>query len=192
MPPIRTFISFDTPQSIRNEIYALQSQLKNSHADVRWESQEKFHATIKFLGNVDEQQLSRVISTIEENVNRYHRFEIVYQGLGAFPAVRNPRVIWVGCENADGTLEKIKNELDDVLLPFGFEKENRKFHPHITLGRVKSSKGVTNLTPMLENLTFEPRTTTIGEILVMKSVLKSEGSVYSVLKSIQLHTLTRE
>ncbi|MBI4548988.1 MAG: RNA 2',3'-cyclic phosphodiesterase [Ignavibacteriae bacterium] len=186
MPPIRAFIAFETPYEIRDEIYALQSQLKNSQADVRWEFLEKFHVTIKFLGNVDEQALPDVISSIETALGKYTCFDVTYQGLGAFPNLRNPRVIWVSCVNADGILEKAKNELDDALLPLGFEKEDRTFHPHITLGRVKSSKRLKNLTPMLEKLTFEPRSTTISEILVMKSVLKPEGSVYSILKSIQL------
>jgi 2'-5' RNA ligase len=183
---IRTFIAFDTPEDIRYKMSVLQEKLRQSRADVKWESGDKFHATIKFLGNVDEHLLSNVILICEKGLSNYASFEIIYQSLGCFPNKKHPRVIWIGCENPDNTLLKLKNSLDKDLLPLGFEIEYRSFHPHITLGRVKSPKGFPNLLPMLENLTFERQEATIQEILIMKSVLKPEGSEYSVLKTIQL------
>jgi 2'-5' RNA ligase len=186
MASIRTFIAFDTPISIRERMSLLQSELKTSGADVRWESVDKFHITIKFLGSVEESVLSSVLSTIERAVVSYHPFDATYRSLGAFPNKKHPRVIWIGCENADGTLQQIKDTLDQSLLPFGFEIEDRTFHPHVTLGRVKRGRGMSDLTHMLENRTFEPEQTTIGGILIMKSVLKPTGSEYSILRTVQL------
>ncbi len=188
MLPLRTFIAFDSPKPVREELSKLQLQLRKSNADVRWESPEKFHATIKFLGDVQEGNLPNILSKIQSVVQIYSQFEIVFKNLGCFPHRKNPRVIWVGCENADGELEVMKTQLDIELLPLGFEVENRPFHPHITLGRVKSPRGLKNLTSILESLTFQPQNAVIKEILTMKSVLKREGSEYSVLKSLQLKT----
>ena len=100
--------------------------------------------------------------------------------------MKSPRVLWIGCENPDGRLLPLKNALDSGLLPEGFEVEDRPFHPHVTLGRVKSLRGKNDLTPMLEKLTLEPRVATVAEIIVMKSTLKPQGAVYTVLKNIRL------
>ncbi len=188
MPAIRTFIALDTPEVIRGEIQTLQAELKKSGADVKWESLQKFHATIKFLGDVQEMMMDRLLQRIRQAVAASPCFEVVFESLGCFPNIHNPRVIWVGCHNADGTLGALKSRLDADLIPLGFEAEDRAFHPHITLGRVKSSGGIRNLTPMLEKLTFQPRNAAITEILVMKSVLKREGSEYSIIESIPLHS----
>lgn len=164
----------------------LQSELKISGADVKWERKDKFHATIKFLGDVSEEKLSAVLNEIDAIVSDFSETEVIYQSLGAFPNKKNPRVIWIGCDNPDGILLNLKNAFDHNLSRFGFEIENRPFHPHITLGRIKSSNQLKNLHPMLENLTFEPQKALINEILVMKSVLKPEGSEYSILQTIPL------
>ena len=164
----------------------LQEQLKQSHADVRWELPHQLHATIKFLGDVEERTMPTVLSTIQTGVRLFPHFEIVYATIGFFPDKRHPRIIWIGCGENKGTLLHIKNNLDNQLLPLGFAVEDRKFHPHITLGRVKSNRNLHHLTPMLEKCTFEPRVAVVKEILVMQSVLKPRGAEYSVLQSIQL------
>ena len=107
--------------------------------------------------------------------------------MGCFPDIRHPHVVWVGCSNPDKRLESIKTMLDSELTPLGFESEKRAFRPHITLGRIKSEKNISHLISTLEKLTFEPQSCTISEMVLMKSVLKSQGSEYSVLKKFQLH-----
>lgn len=186
MASLRTFIAINAPEPIRKEMKFLQDELKKSHADVRWESSEKFHATLKFLGNIDEAKVPRVLSTLESTLLPFKPFEVTFYSLGSFPDKRHPRVIWIGCENPDGTLLRIKNDLDKNLLQFGCEIEKRDFHPHVTLGRVVSEKGLYHLTPMLEKLTFEPRKTLLDGIYFMRSVLKPEGAEYSILKIIHL------
>lgn len=141
MPTIRAFIAFDTPPAICDEMSRLQQELKKSSADVRWEPPDKFHATIKFLGDVKEEILPTVLTRIGAVAESTPAFDITYQTLGCFPNRRNPRVIWVGCSNTDGTLELLKTRLDVELLPLNFEIESRAFHPHVTLGRVRSPKG---------------------------------------------------
>ena len=186
MPSIRAFIAIETPESTRKDISVLQTELRKSKADVRWEPEEKFHATIKFLGDVDENQLATVISMIEAVAAQHEGCMVVFEKLGCFPNARNPRVVWVGCSNPDGKLEALKTILDKELHSFGFEIETRPFHPHITLGRVKSPQGNRNLISILENLTFEPHACAVKELVVMRSVLKPSGSEYSILKKVQL------
>jgi 2'-5' RNA ligase len=186
MAKIRTFIAFETPPSVREKIISLENQLRQSPADVRWESPDKFHITIKFLGDVDDGQLPDILALIERISHMHTTFNIVYSGLGAFPNKKQPRVVWIGCENPDGILAGLKDALDRGLAPKGFEIEQRPFHPHLTLGRIKCPQGLRDLTPMLENLTFEPQSIQVKEIVVMKSILQPHGAVYTLLKKIQL------
>src|SRR5260221_5183553 len=181
MGSIRTFIAFDTPARVREAMMAVQEELAEPDADVRWESPEKSHTTIKFLGGVDESILPGVLETTRSVCGTFRPFEVTYEGVGAFPEGRHPKVIWTGCLNADGSLASLKSALDRALVPFGFPIEERAFRPHLTLGRVRSPRGLQYLTPKLEKLTFEPRKETISEILVMKSVLRPQGGEYTVL-----------
>jgi len=186
MAAVRTFIAFDTPADIRDDAVKLQSELKKSGAGVKWEPSDKFHVTVKFLGDVVEEELGNIIAIVENTVKNQLCFDVSYEALGCFPGPGRPKVIWIGVRSLDGRLEALKDGLDSRLLPSGFEVEKRKFHPHITLGRVKTEKNLAHLIPMLKNLNFEPHKAVIGEIAVIKSVLKPEGSIYSVLRTIQL------
>lgn len=179
---IRSFIAIETPPHVRNAMAEVQAQLKTSNADVRWESNEKLHATIKFLGNFDESTLPSLIKTIEQLTKTTHPFEVTFMHIGCFPSINRPRVIWVGCENRDGTLLNLKHNLDSALQSFGFEIENQEFHPHVTVGRVKSLRGIKALIPMLQTITFVPYSVPCNEILLMKSALKPQGSEYSVIR----------
>jgi 2'-5' RNA ligase len=189
MASIRTFIAFDTPPSLKEEISRIQSILKESHADVRWETDNKFHVTIKFLGDVEEKIFPTIFTIVKNITEKYHPFPVIYQNLGVFPNKIRPRVLWVGCTNTDRQLLDIKNQFDEALKPYGFEIEDRQFHPHVTLGRVKSPSGIKDLIQTLENVTFEPRQVSISDILVVKSILKPSGSEYSTLASMPLSPL---
>lgn len=182
----RTFISFAPPLDIREEMTTLQDHLKESHAEVKWEHPDQFHATIKFLGDMDERALPDVLATVRGAVANFSPLTISFQTLGAFPTIYQPRIVWVSCNDSDGSLLDMKELLDSMLLRLGFPKDEQIFHPHVTLGRVKSNRNVQYLTPMLEKCTFEPRITVVDGISVMKSLLTPQGAKYSTIQSIHL------
>jgi 2'-5' RNA ligase len=186
MAGVRTFIAFETPGEIRQSLNAVQSRLKGAGADVRWEPDEKFHATIKFLGDIEERRLPAVLENIAQTAAPFQPFGVRYVGAGVFPDKRRPRVVWIGCENTDGRLHALKSALDDALAVLGFPAEERAFHPHITLGRIASPRGVKDLLSKLESLTFEPHSAIIDRVVVMKSTLKPQGSEYTRLTTISL------
>ena len=186
MASIRTFIAIETPSDIRAKIISLQRTLKQIDADVRWESEDTLHTTIKFLGDVNENILPTLVSLIEPIAQNQSPCTIIIEKSGCFPNTHQPRVIWVGCTNPDNKLTAIKKMIDTALQPHGFEIEQRAFTPHITLGRVKGTKNLSHLISSMEKLTFEPQQYTVHEVVLMKSVLRLEGSEYSVLKKFQL------
>ncbi len=183
---VRTFLAFDTPGPVKRRMVEIQARLRTSNADVRWESDEKLHCTVKFLGNTDPSLLSTIGETIESAVTRVPPVTITYRTVGCFPTMKDPRVLWIGIEESEGRLRALHTSIEESLTPLGFPPEDRPFHPHVTLGRVKSRRNITNLLRMLESVTFESEPAMLRELVLFRSDLKPTGSVYTILKSIPL------
>ncbi len=186
MPFLRLFVALETPPAIIPQIVAIRDRLRGSNADVKWETDEKLHATVKFLGKTDEDLLPEIVSYIRGVCETKSPLLIKYNGVGCFPNRRAPRVVWVGMDDTSRMIVSIKEEIESLLAPLGFEKEDREFHPHVTLGRVKSERGVRSLLRMMESVTFESQPAEIREIALIKSDLKPDGSVYTTLNRIPL------
>jgi RNA 2',3'-cyclic 3'-phosphodiesterase len=186
MAILRTFIALETPEEKRKIFSQLQSKLKESDADVKWEHEDKFHATIKFLGDTNEALLPQINSHIGAICKKYPPFTLVFDSVGFFPNWKNPRVVWIGCSTHNPVVSHIKTQLDTLLAPLGFKTENRAFHPHITMGRIWSDRNVKHLLSIAESLTFEPSEIAINELVLMKSILRPEGSEYFILEKSRL------
>ncbi len=89
-------------------------------------------------------------------------------------------------EDLTGLLSVLQNEIETVLIPLGFEREEKTFHAHVTLGRVKSNVGLQGLLRSMESITFESQPVVIQEISLIKSELRSSGSVYTTLETFPL------
>jgi RNA 2',3'-cyclic 3'-phosphodiesterase len=187
MPGIRTFIALPTHLHAQQAIAGIQTKLKATHVDVKWESQNKFHITLVFLGNVEQSKLELLSTALAKSVQQFSSFTIAYESIGAFPNVQNPRVVWIGTKSNQTVLD-LQATARRICAEFGFPKEDRVFHPHITLGRVKENHNFVRLTEAIKTITFEPIETLCSEILLMKSELLPGGSIYTILKSLPLHT----
>lgn len=185
---IRSFIAIDIPDDIKEKIAGIQSELRESQADVRWVKPGSIHLTLKFLGNIEEAQAKEVEEQMRESAKGISPFSINVTGIGVFPNRRNPRVIWIGLEEATGALSALQKRIEENLTILGFEKEGRNFSPHLTIGRVKSSKGKSRLIEILEEKKEEHlhRNLSVHEFRLMKSELKPAGPVYTVLGTIAL------
>lgn len=184
---IRTFIAIDVPEKIKDEIFEVEKELiKSAGEGIKWEGKEKFHITLKFLGDVNEEMIDSIYKILSESLTGFGKFPVVYKGIGAFPDFKNPRVIWIGCEDPTGKLSELQKVVEEKMSEFGFEKEDKEYHPHITLGRVKKARNISSLIKKIENINFEARTGEVAEVLIMKSDLKPSGSVYTVLRKIKL------
>lgn len=188
MPTIRLFVAVDTPREIRDALTGLRDRLKHSGADVRWESPEKFHITLKFIGDAPEELLPDFVSLLEGVAAHRAQVEIRYGGIGCFPDRHDPRVIWVGVADPRGLLADLAQEIEDGCAVLGVPRERRGFHAHVTLGRVKSRRNLGSLLATMESATFENLPATVSAMLFMKSELTPGGSVYTTLKQLPLHT----
>ena len=186
METLRSFIALPTSLEARQSIADVQTSLKETQANVKWESQEKFHITLIFLGTVAQSKLELLSTELAKSAQQFRSFPLTYVSIGAFPNAHAPRVVWVGIQD-NPVILGLQAAVQKVCEGFGFPKEDRSFHPHITLGRMKEPHNLGRLTEAIKTITFEPIETPCSELLLMKSELHPSGSRYTILKSFPLN-----
>lgn len=184
---MRSFIAVPTIREIQNKIAAIQAELISSAADVKWESSDKFHITLKFLGEVETSTLEIISATVMDIIHRFPPLEICYESLGVFPNFNNPRIVWMGARK-NQNISNLQAQVEDACEQCGIPKEERAFHPHITLGRVKGSRNIVRLTEAIKSCNFDPMETTCSEIVLMKSDIRPSGSLYTKVHSFPFQT----
>jgi 2'-5' RNA ligase len=187
MSKIRAFFAINTSEEVKSKILDVQTLLKQIESDVKWEPEEKFHITLKFLGDIDETLLKEMTETIRLEVKNFYSFKLTYEGLGCFPTIKFPRVIWIGCKCENDRIFNLNEIVENISSSFNFPLEKGKFHPHITLGRVKGNNGLKEITSLVKEIKFDQIDGTADEIYVMKSTLQRTGSIYSIVDKISLN-----
>lgn len=185
MSRIRSFIAVETPPLALQRITELITNLQSVPSDVKWERAEKLHITLKFLGSIEQSDLQALIRGLAEKLRTFPASEYTYEGFGAFPDLNHPRVYWVGTSK-NLALVQLHNAVEEVTRTFSVADDDRTFHPHVTIGRVKGSRGINLLTARAKTLTLEPVEARCSHVLLMKSDLLPTGSRYSVLSRIPL------
>ncbi len=186
---IRSFLAIELPKVILKKIGEIQEDLKSSHADVRWVSPEKIHLTLKFFGNIEEARIEPIVKAIENPVRNVTGFSLKVVGVGAFPRWKDPRVIWAGLsdEKGIGVLIHLQKEVETELAKIGFEPEGRVFRPHLTLGRVSSSRGREGLIQRMEKYrTEEFGDLCVERVILFRSDLRPAGPIYTPLRDVRL------
>ncbi|MBU2567379.1 MAG: RNA 2',3'-cyclic phosphodiesterase [Elusimicrobia bacterium] len=188
---MRIFIAVEVQSAVvRDAIYGILLALKETRADVKWVGKENLHVTLKFLGQTPKENVPEIKKMLENLLADKKRFNVSLGRIGAFPGITHPRVIWLGVSEGGKNMEEIAEGIDAQLLGLGFAGEKRAFSSHITLGRVKSSKNLKNLTDKIEAInrsTGGPAGTFVaGYISVMESNLSPKGPKYTALERIPL------
>lgn len=176
---MRSFIAIELPDTVRSALLLLQQELKTFGADVRWVRPEGVHLTLKFLGDIGDRAVEGIVERLKGTCKKFQTFHCEVKGVGVFPGVRAPRVLWGGIADHDA-LTSIQQEIEDGMSLLGFEREERKFTPHLTLGRFRSSKGKMVLMEKLETYK-EVRLGIIdvNHISLMRSDLGPTGAKYT-------------
>ena len=184
---IRSFLAIELPKPILRKIEEVQGDLRSTRADVRWVNPEKIHLTLKFFGNIEELRIEPIFKSIEEPIRNTLPFSLEVRGVGAFPHLRNPRVIWMGLVDGREVLVSFQKQIETQLEKIGFQPEDRPFHPHLTLGRMKSSRGKEELVGRMERHKEEEfGDFQVERVILFKSDLKPSGPIYTLLKEIKL------
>lgn len=181
IPLLRLFIAVSTPGAIAAQLGELSGKLRRSDADIRWERVEKMHVTLKFLGETPKEKIAELREALDRVASSTPPFTVELGGIGGFPTLRSPRVLWVGIEDPSGTLHRVHAAIEESLARKGIARDERAFHPHITLGRIRSPRNLAGLLGMVESLTLERQPVQLHDILLIKSELKPDGSVHRTL-----------
>jgi 2'-5' RNA ligase len=185
---IRSFISINLPDNIRKSIDDLIAELRKAGADVTWVPAVKIHLTLKFLGNTDDSLIPKIKERISKKLSHYRAFYIKIVGVGCFPSEKRPRVLWIGMENSV-LLKSIQKDLDAEVADFGFAPDDRPFSPHLTIGRVRSQKGIAEMIRRFaEFRTADFGLVEVKSIHIMKSELKPAGAEYTSIAEIPIGT----
>ena len=173
---MRVFVAVEISKGeILKKIQAFQ---KNVEIDAKPTKIDQIHFTLKFLGEIDQVKYDQVKDIIKKI--SFSSFDISLKGVGGFPNLKNPRVIWIGIDrNGAEKLTGLANEIEMKLIELGFEK-NKKFKPHLTIFRVK--KRIDDISVIMKEYeTHEFGVQTISKIKVKRSVLSPKGPEYSDL-----------
>ncbi len=187
MKTLRTFLGIPLVPAARDALAEVQSHLRGTNADVRWEPAVKIHLTMRFLGDATEDLLARLSPAIAAAAQKIAEADLVIEGLGAFPSDREPRIVWAGAHAAPWLIH-LAADIETCCIAAGLPREERPFHPHLTLGRVKGSRNAARLTEALKTVTFEPIPQRSTELLLFQSVLAPGGSVYSPYQRFSFHS----
>ena len=176
---MRLFIAALLPKEIQRQLSLYINTLKPAVDGVKWEKPEKLHLTLNFLGDVDQSRIEEISLLLARNTQNCASFQLSTTLFGAFPNLRNPKVLYAGLSQ-NKVMTEFQSTIEGSLSELGFENDNRKFMPHVTLGRVKKRIILKNV-PILEKKKFN-----ITEIGLIRSELRPEGSVYTPVEIFKL------
>jgi 2'-5' RNA ligase len=182
---IRSFLAFELPPEIREEIGKISRELRKSRLPARWVREENIHLTIVFLGSIDENVVEDLKEKVGSVVEGFAGFKARLSGAGVFPNGRKPRVLWIGLEGDIGGLSRLRDELQDALKVFGLREEKRPFRAHLTLGRFKDrlddDEELKWILDRYHDIASELYS--LDELVLFKSDLKPGGPVYTKMAS---------
>jgi len=187
---MRSFIAIKLPEEVRNTLAKLQDKLKTQGADVKWVEPVNIHLTLKFLGEINDKQLDKIIKILEEVAVNKKCFQMHISSIGAFPKIHFPRVIWVGLDKGEKETKELAKELEEKISVVGIPGESRPFSSHITIGRTRSDLNRTKLAEDLKTIDFlgGPEFT-VSKINLLKSTLTPKGALYEDLKEASLKAI---
>ena len=183
----RTFIAVKLDAHIQTQLQKIQAILKKIDSNVKWVEPKNIHLTLKFLGEIPMETINKLTVILPPVCMATLKFSIALVSLGAFPGLEYPRVIWIGIDSGQNELKNLAARMDTALNELGFKKESRPFDPHITLGRLRSSRHKAALINAVKNAPgSSPLTQTVENIYLFKSTLTPVGPIYEILKKFPL------
>ncbi len=182
---MRLFLALMLPDDLRETLGVLVRTLSKADAQVKWVTWQNIHLTLKFLGEVEEERLHQVHEVSRLAAKGVRPFQLKAEGVGAFPGVRRPKVIWVGL-TPSSRLTVLYGRIEDGFRSIGFPAEKKSWSPHLTIGRVKSNRNIRRLEAELSQAVFHPYTFLVDGIHIVRSTLRPEGPLYDTLKRIPL------
>jgi len=186
---MRLFVAVNFPDEIKQALGAFIKDIRQHPADVKWVEVKNLHLTVQFLGSVPEDQVPAIVNALNRSGTGVNPFYLSLSGVGVFPSIERPRVLWAGVSGDTDFLSRLHRQVQKELAQLGFEPEKRPFSPHLTLARVRSPQGFSAFMERSEKLAGKHGkfgTAKIVSLDLMLSELGSKGPEYFVLARIPL------
>ncbi len=184
---MRSFIAIEIPDEIKKGLIEAQHRIKSSGVDASWPRPEGMHLTLKFMGEVPEARITEIMDGLRQSAAGTAPFRLDAGGIGAFPGLRNARVVWIGLSGDTETLGRLQAAVDDAMARLGMDRDKRAFTPHLTLGRIKYIRSSDRWLKGLDEMkNFQLPGFDVTSISLMKSELKPSGAVYTEMGRVEL------
>jgi RNA 2',3'-cyclic 3'-phosphodiesterase len=181
----RLFCAVELPADVRARAAAHAARLRSSMGDkvrASWEREEKMHVTLKFFGDVDPRRVAQLSDALSRSAARSAPFTPRLAGRGVFPSASRPGVLWLGVEDDSSQLSSLQQDIEDECERAGFPRDARRFHPHVTLARLRVANADTRRLARLHvDSEFEPVAFKVNELVLIRSELGARGSAYTAI-----------
>jgi RNA 2',3'-cyclic 3'-phosphodiesterase len=180
---IRAFLAIDPPAEVRRRIGEIQSELKRAvQGKIGWVRPEGIHLTLKFFGDIAVRDVAAISEAVREKTGPAAPLDFTVHRVGVFPDLRRPRVIWLGMEGDTERLAALQRALEGAFAEIGFPAEDRPFRAHLTLGRIKTTTGLTGLAKAVaDGRETGAGSFRAGGLILFRSELHPSGARYTRL-----------
>ncbi|MBI5582597.1 MAG: RNA 2',3'-cyclic phosphodiesterase [Deltaproteobacteria bacterium] len=187
---IRSFLAVDLPPAVKERLAGIIALLQPGSSGIKWVNPDQVHLTLKFFGSIPQETVDRIAGAVSETMRLGRPFDLNLRGVGGFPNIRRPRVIWAGLGGNLAELQNLWLRLEEAFFGIGIPRETRPFHPHLTLGRNKTGAPNEKLFLSLSHWN-EPEVEpfVVRDLHLFKSDLRPGGPIYSVIQSFPLRGL---
>jgi 2'-5' RNA ligase len=189
--PIRAFISIEPPDDLRAQIVAVQKELHLSVKSdlIKWAKPEQLHLTLRFIGAVPEPDAKKILKCIKSACVMHQPFHLHVGGLGCFPNVLKPAVLWVGVQGDTTSLKQLVHQINHEISSVAEAADLQAFFPHVTIARIKEAP-LPKLKKLGEALAKQPihlhGCWDVSRVRLMKSVIKKTGATHELLGEVKL------
>jgi len=187
---IRAFIAMNLPESVLQLVQQIQLRLKSMGIRMTWVAPQNVHLTLKFLGDIEPADIEKIAAAISESAVQLSPLLFSARGIGVFPDLRMPRVLWLGLTGDIFRLMAFQKNLEDRLFDISqglWKREERHFKAHLTVGRIKARIDPALLIQAIRELEqVQSDAFTVDTFHLMQSRLTPSGSIYTTLKQICL------
>lgn len=183
---MRSFIAINLPATVKSDIGEIVTRLRSSGPPSRWVQADNVHVTLKFLDEIETDQVGSLVEAISRASLDTPYFDLALSGFGVFPNPRRARVFWIGIESGVEALRNLAQAIDERVAKLGFPRERRAFSAHLTLARLRQPGPAETLVKTAERLGYHSGPIRITQIDLMRSVLARGGPEYTVLESVPL------